>query len=337
MTYLVHYDLILRHAPDVAQEFVRRAAELSPECFCARALTDSPLVDCSERRHSPGVITFGSQEVTCAVRGHHVLEGFLLFGQRVFVVGPNVAEAFARTDTAEIQMADVGCLPDELPAPAFYLAFTDSTRYVTDSQAVKHILTGCYVASSSMDTLNGSRRRALEIYIWGRANSDSTHPTDDAVYGFTLPIETGKSVAATLQTHTDTQLDSTAHAELARYVLAVLCNLLMYLSSDQPDTRTEKRRQGKLSYRVKPRSSGGHTLVTYVGPTLERDIQASVAERDAQCGPCEHVVRPHWHHYWIGKRGQQKRVRRWVHAFTRGSGTPARRVVKFRETIAKDH
>ena len=140
------------------------------------------------------------------------------------------------------------------------------------------------------------------------------------------------------------------HIQTITSVFHLAVNMMLYLTSIEPDVsvldhNVERRkveaaigRAKKDGKRKKLRRRLGNmpcTVITYVGPQIEAsepgNVGGSSSPEEGREAPRAHLVRPHWRHYWLGKKGSQRRVRRWIHMFERGAGDPDRTITKFRE------
>ena len=132
-------------------------------------------------------------------------------------------------------------------------------------------------------------------------------------------------------------------------VFRLIINMLLYLKSEQPDLLVHDRKdeRKKVEDAIGRAKSNGKvkklkrkldhlpgTVITYVGQGIEqklKDASRRTSSATSRSAPRAHLVRPHWRHYWVGPKAQQRRVRRWIHLFERGSGEPARTIHKFRK------
>lgn len=172
--------------------------------------------------------------------------------------------------------------------------------------------------------------------------------TTEDVFGINEPFAYGEFASA----------DEEVIAEQRRTVVKVfrmVINLMLYLQSEGAEIKLIDRQgqRKRIEDQIERAKSDGKkkkyrrkldnvptTQITYIGPQLEGRMaehelrrvldESEVGVRDERSSPRRHLVRPHWHHYWVGK-GKQKRVRRWVGLFERGKGEVERTVHKIRE------
>lgn len=288
--------------------------------------------------------------------------------QQVYAIGPKVADALCRTDLTGVT-ADML----EPPAPAFYVALPDCPWYIWGGDRSQwHQVGGFYVQKTTRLLRKEYRyRHGLHFFLWGMPNERSHGILDDAVYWFSVPIDTDEDLEKQFGTSEVRLADKTfgdfsepeqlenldtddpkvreRHIQSAKNCFHLTVNMMLYLASEEADVsvldkNTERR---KVEDRIKRAKNDGkrkklerrlenmpRTVITYVGPAIESEATsrtASSSDQSDRAAPRAHLVRPHWRHYWVGKKGEQRRVRRWIHMFERGSGEPSRIITKFRE------
>ena len=127
--------------------------------------------------------------------------------------------------------------------------------------------------------------------------------------------------------------------------LRLVLNLCLYVSSEDPDLEIDDLGQEaeRLGREMSRKKAGGkkkklerriaqmsRTKYVYVGPQFERR-EKGAGGGGPHAAPVEHQVRPHWQHYWTGTGDERRRVLVYKGMYVRGSGTPERTVIKFRE------
>jgi hypothetical protein len=291
--------------------------------------------------------------------------------QKVFALGPKIADALCRTALSGV-MADML----EVPASTFYVALPDCKWSIWGGERTQwHQLGGFYVQKVDRtlrrpDGTISNRRQGLHLLLWGMPNEHSRNMLDDAAYWFSVPIDGGEDLEEQFgssefrttdrpfgyveddldqgeRLDTDDKDVHRRHLQSTKNCFHLAVNMMLYLASEDPDVATPENVLRKIQDQLKRTKSPGkrkklerrldnipHTVITYVGPKLEEEAKErarSEAEQGERLAPRAHLVRPHWRHYWLGKKGSQHRVRKWVHMFERGLGEVERTITKFRE------
>lgn len=357
----IHFDHMRKHLPYIQQLAKRTLSPLTLEHMIAGASTD-------EFNEASAHLGASAQNAM------HQMEMFDRCGQQVFVVGPQMAEAFRNTDLS-------GMMSDwiESPAHCYYIALSECPWEMFGGLSSGwHKVAGVYVQYSHRQMWNSTKRKpGLHFLLWGAPNERSHGPLDDAVYWFSIETGLKSGEDVDLETrfggsevmNTDKpfatgwapglldDLDSgdpevrLKHRQTIQNVFRLVINLSLYLESESSDVSLVKDNpveRRKLEGSIRRAKSEGRrrklrrrlenaprTVITYVGPSVETRLREASAGSERATGtrssPRWHLVRPHWRHYWVGPKSNQKRVRKWIGLTERGSAEPDRHVTKIRE------
>jgi hypothetical protein len=187
----------------------------------------------------------------------------------------------------------------------------------------------------------------IRMLIWGMPNEKSTSFGDDSISFFSLFLRhipsrypsmeemcidrAQKTVTgATGLRTTDPEVLSKdpavvkKHSEAVLNSFRVVLNLLLYLSSDEAETRVLKPERRKLDTRNKKKlrreMRRSSSTVYIVGESLEK-VRRESAVGTSGTSLRRHWVTGHWHTYWYGPRdGERVSKLRWVKPFLRGEG-----------------
>lgn len=211
----------------------------------------------------------------------------------------------------------------------------------------------------------------ISFLLWGDTNEKSIGPGDDAVLFHNLSFDewaredqdleeffVNKEVMTELHQVEDWkefQMDIPDGEEAERImksqrealmgVLRLTVNLCLYLQSEEHDIYTDdpvikirnlqdqatrKKNPGKRKKIERQIQNMSRAKVVYVGPTYE-EHEKGTRKGGPAASPVEHQVPPHYQHYWVGSGEDRRRVLKYKGMYSRGSGTPERTVIKFRE------
>jgi len=299
-----------------------------------------------------------------AVKSLIITSSFVDNGQQKFVLGQRMCEMFSLTRLDGINLDDI-----RLPFPTFYVHFDADLGWKIwgGNRTHWHTVRGAYVCEMDYDLMDPSYHpphRIVNVQLWGEANEKSRRPGDDATYWMPfIDSLIQKSGAKDLEGYLDIKLsqpvksgrlyganflaspsaedyevdDSEETAAAARpsveMGVRVILNLLLYLSSENPELRRErfgearvkslqkKMRRAKKKRReeYEGRISLAKSTVTYVGESIESEFESMQTENSERAGIRRHIVRGHWHTYRVGP-GRAKKTRKWIKPFWRGHG-----------------
>lgn len=280
---------------------------------------------------------------------------YRMYGQQAFVIGPRLREMFNATSLEGVP-ADML----KMPFPCLYIALPDCPWQIWGGPTQWHNLTGVMVNYNEAN-------HAFLFYLWGAENENSRVAGDDASFWFSIDANEADRMEVDLETYlltimSDRDRDSSdAHPELAfdndaerqriynrvedtaLNVLRVVMNMLIYLTSNEPEQRPlrkseEERKQrqqikrklddienSKMRDRQKRRKGEklqkqlaklSDAQVTWLGQSIE---EAAGQTHDRQPGrKCvRHWVRGHWWPKLANKAAIERWGIRWKQPFER--------------------
>lgn len=250
-------------------------------------------------------------------------------GQQAFVVGPGMRTAFEHTALDGVSYDDL-----HLPHEAFYIALPECSWLLWGGESTGwHTVYGLYVNRTP---------QSIAFAVCGAENDRSTGHGDDAHAWIRMSPPADQSLETYLQrtlnggpaeSYLSQPPEEAVQRESIVSAVRVAINLCMYLSSDAASTSTQTpaQRRAPLEVELRRKKNPGKAkvierriaqlstaTVTHVGGHYEKQLAGTMQGTDIR----QHIVRGHWHTYWVGE-GRTKKIRKWVLPFVRGSKDPA--------------
>ncbi|WP_428400256.1 hypothetical protein [Nocardia fluminea] len=271
----------------------------------------------------------------------------------VYRVHPGLADSLFSTDTSVAVPCEVFArlphpdpfvvFPEPIPAPTS--APTAMMRQAGLVIAEPPVFIGMLVTGMTIDeqlcSTADPRLHQLSVALAGRIRYEGQpHTHEESTV--TVPLTGSHSISELAESmaewNTFGKITTSEHARIFNTTLS----LLLYLCSDQRDSRTYRPDQGrKGKKRRTDRNNGDGTVVDLgfdVGPSLQAARQAATEDPGEHDGGTDerrvrtHLRRAHWHTYWTGPRATPHPEVRWLHPILVGKGATRPVVVDVRET-----